>query len=102
MLFTPLLAAAMVLIRLGIPESAEAVTFQGSTGSARRGPVRAALALVPFATMFRTVAAADAVLAVAHSPGASDGPAARDFGRRFACTLTAGGRRARPGIAQAA
>ncbi|MFD4970558.1 hypothetical protein [Streptomyces sp. NPDC058424] len=102
MLFTPLLAAAIVLIRLGIPEGAEAVTVQGSTDSARRGPVRAALTLVPFAAMFRAVAAADAVLAVAHSPGASGEAAARDFGRRFACTLTAGGCLARPGIAQAA
>ncbi|MEV5007692.1 hypothetical protein ACIQFZ_29875 [Streptomyces sp. NPDC093064] len=84
MLFALLLAAAMVLIRLGIPEGAEAVTFQGSTDSARRGPVRAALALVPFAAMFGAAAAAGAVLAVAHSPGASDGPAARDFGRHFA------------------
>ncbi|MGW4822184.1 hypothetical protein ACWEP4_25155 [Streptomyces sp. NPDC004227] len=56
---------------------------------------------MPFAAMFGAAAAADAVLAVAHPPGASDGPAARDFGRRFACTLTAGGRRTRPGVAQA-
>ncbi|MGW2764349.1 hypothetical protein [Streptomyces sp. NPDC001275] len=64
MLFALLLAAAIVLIRLGIPEGAEAVTFQGSTGSARRG----AGGTGPRA------AAADAVLTVAHSPGASDGP----------------------------
>ncbi|MFF4142418.1 hypothetical protein ACFY0A_13650 [Streptomyces sp. NPDC001698] len=64
--------------------------------------MRAALALVPFAAMSGAAAAADAVLAVAYPPGASDGPATRDFGRRFACTLTAGGRRARPGVAQAA
>ncbi|MFF4824062.1 hypothetical protein ACFY20_13665 [Streptomyces sp. NPDC001312] len=72
MLFALLLAAAIVLIRLGIPEGAEAVTFQGSTGSARRGAGGTGPRAV--ATMFGAAAAADAVLTVAHSPGASDGP----------------------------
>ncbi|MFE7234190.1 hypothetical protein [Streptomyces sp. NPDC057596] len=125
-LFALLLAAVIVLIRLGIPEGAEAVAFQGSTDSARRDAVRAALALVPFAgifflwftgvvrahvgdaedkflatvflgsglvfvaAMFGAAAAADAVLAVAHPPGASKGLAAWNFGRHFAYTLMTG------------
>ncbi|MFJ2719964.1 hypothetical protein [Streptomyces sp. NPDC087437] len=125
-LFALLLAAVIVLIRLGIPEGAEAVAFQGSTDSARHDAVRAALVLVPLAgifflwftgvvrahvgdaedkflvtvflgsglvfvaAMFGAAAAADAVLAVAHPPGASDGPAAWDFGRHFAYTLMTG------------
>lgn len=48
-LFALLLAAAIVLIRLGLPEGADAVSAQGFTDSARRGAVRTALALVPFA-----------------------------------------------------
>ncbi|MFF9127091.1 hypothetical protein ACF09J_28065 [Streptomyces sp. NPDC014889] len=125
-LFALLFAAAMVLIRLGIPEGVDAVALRGPTDSARRGAVRAALALVPFAgifflwftgvvrdhfgdaedkflatvllgsglvfvaAMFGAAAAADAVLAVAHRPGAQDGPAAWDFGRHFAYTLMTG------------
>ncbi|WP_141364723.1 hypothetical protein [Streptomyces sp. 6-11-2] len=125
-LFALLLAAVIVLIRLGIPEGAEAIAFRGSTDSARHDAVRAALALVPFAgifflwftgvvrahvgdaedkflatvflgsgmvfvaAMFGAAAAADAVLAVAHPPGASAGPAAWDFGRDFAYTLMTG------------
>ncbi|MEU6071626.1 MULTISPECIES: hypothetical protein [Streptomyces] len=50
--FALLLAAAIVLIRLGIPQGADAVTVQGFTDSARRGAVRAALELVPFAGIF--------------------------------------------------
>ncbi|WP_330456513.1 hypothetical protein OIB37_06185 [Streptomyces sp. NBC_00820] len=50
--FALLLAAAIVLIRLGIPEGADAATAQGFTDSARRDAVRAALALVPFAGIF--------------------------------------------------
>lgn len=50
--FALLLAAAIILIRLGIPEGAEAVPPQGFTDSARREAVRAALALVPFAGIF--------------------------------------------------
>ncbi|MFE9611598.1 hypothetical protein [Streptomyces sp. NPDC006012] len=47
--FALLLAAAMVLIRLGIPEGAEAVTSVGFTDTTRRNAVHAALVLVPFA-----------------------------------------------------
>ncbi|MEU1402917.1 hypothetical protein ABZ471_11235 [Streptomyces sp. NPDC005728] len=50
--FALLLAAAIVLIRLGIPEGADAVTPPGFTDSARRTAVRTALALVPFAGIF--------------------------------------------------
>ncbi|MFF4790369.1 hypothetical protein ACFY2M_11490 [Streptomyces sp. NPDC001276] len=73
MLFALLLAAAIVLIRLGIPEGAEAVTSQGSTGSARCG-AGGGTGPRAVATMFGAAAAADAVLTVAHPPGASDGP----------------------------
>ena len=50
--FALLLAAAIVLIRLGIPEGADAAHAQGLTDSARQDAVRAALALVPFAGIF--------------------------------------------------
>ncbi|MFF5470514.1 hypothetical protein [Streptomyces achromogenes] len=50
--FALLLAAAMVLVRLGLPEGAEAVTARGFTDSGHRGALRAALALVPFAGIF--------------------------------------------------
>lgn len=50
--FALLLSAAIVLIRLGIPEGADAVTAQGFTDSARRSAVKTALALVPFAGIF--------------------------------------------------
>ncbi|OLZ72177.1 hypothetical protein AV521_09725 [Streptomyces sp. IMTB 2501] len=50
--FALLLAAAIVLVRLGIPEGAESVTAWGFTDSGRRSAVRAALALVPFAGIF--------------------------------------------------
>lgn len=50
--FALLLAAAIVLIRLGIPQGADAVGAGGFTDSVRRGAVRAALALVPFAGIF--------------------------------------------------
>ncbi|MGW1798663.1 hypothetical protein ACWCQN_22430 [Streptomyces sp. NPDC001984] len=50
--FALLLAAAIVLIRLGIPEGADAITPQGFTDTARRSAVRTALALVPFAGIF--------------------------------------------------
>ncbi|MFD8722406.1 hypothetical protein ACFV2H_31630 [Streptomyces sp. NPDC059629] len=46
--FALLLAAAMVLIRLGIPQGADAV-FDQAVDPTRRSAVRAALALVPFA-----------------------------------------------------
>ncbi|MFD5798546.1 hypothetical protein ACFWIO_34460 [Streptomyces diastatochromogenes] len=52
MVFALLLSAAIVLIRLGIPEGADAVTAQEYTESARRGAVKIALALVPFAGIF--------------------------------------------------
>ncbi|MFE0512285.1 hypothetical protein [Streptomyces sp. NPDC058964] len=48
-IFALLLAAAVVLIRLGLPQGAGEVTAQGFTDSTRRSAVRAALALVPFA-----------------------------------------------------
>ncbi|MET8248073.1 hypothetical protein ABZV31_28915 [Streptomyces sp. NPDC005202] len=51
-LFALLLAAAIILVRLGIPEGVDAVTAQGFTDSARRNAVQAALALVPFAGIF--------------------------------------------------
>ncbi|MFB7734910.1 hypothetical protein ACFC08_11065 [Streptomyces sp. NPDC056112] len=46
--------------------------------------------LVFVAAMFGAAAAADAVLAIAHPPGASVGLAAWDFGRHFAYTLMTG------------
>ncbi|MGW3127954.1 hypothetical protein [Streptomyces sp. NPDC001076] len=49
--FALLLAAAMVLIRLAIPQGADAVTAQ-QPDSARRNAVHAALMLVPFAGIF--------------------------------------------------
>ncbi|MFJ9710100.1 hypothetical protein [Streptomyces sp. NPDC101234] len=49
--FALLLAAAMVLIRLGIPQGAEAVSDQ-AVDPTRRSALRAALALVPFAGIF--------------------------------------------------
>ncbi|QHA09499.1 hypothetical protein GQF42_08920 [Streptomyces broussonetiae] len=50
--FALLLAATMVLLRLGIPEGANAVTARGFTDIGRRDAVRAALSLVPFAGVF--------------------------------------------------
>ncbi|CAL9635957.1 hypothetical protein [Streptomyces sp. enrichment culture] len=50
--FALLLAAAMVLVRLAIPEGADAVTARGFTDSGHRDALRAALALVPFAGIF--------------------------------------------------
>ncbi|MFJ7152863.1 hypothetical protein ACIQVT_32500 [Streptomyces sp. NPDC100445] len=50
--FALLLAAAIVLVRLGIPGGADAVTARGFTDSAQRDALRAALALVPFAGIF--------------------------------------------------
>ncbi|MEW2286892.1 hypothetical protein [Streptomyces sp. NPDC047841] len=50
--FALLLAAAIVLVRLGIPEGADAVTAPGFADSAQRRALRAALALVPFAGIF--------------------------------------------------
>ncbi|MES9525631.1 hypothetical protein [Streptomyces capoamus] len=50
--FALLMAAAMVLVRLGLPEGAGAGTAQGFTDSTRRDALRAALALVPFAGIF--------------------------------------------------
>lgn len=47
--FAVLLAAAIVLIRLAIPQGVEAVTPQGFTDPTRRGAVQAAVALVPLA-----------------------------------------------------
>ncbi|MFF7471983.1 hypothetical protein [Streptomyces sp. NPDC008092] len=49
--FALLLAAAMVLIRLAIPQGADAVTAQ-QPDPARRSAVHAALLLVPFAGIF--------------------------------------------------
>ncbi|MFB7596828.1 hypothetical protein [Streptomyces sp. NPDC056160] len=51
-LFALLLAAAVVLIRLAIPEGAAAVPAPGLTDSTRREAVRAALGLVPLAGIF--------------------------------------------------
>ncbi|MGJ5749995.1 hypothetical protein FB563_5728 [Streptomyces puniciscabiei] len=51
-LFALLLGAAIVLVRLGVPQGAGAVTAQGFTKSARRDALRTALALVPFAGIF--------------------------------------------------
>ncbi|MFF0383703.1 hypothetical protein ACWEIK_23005 [Streptomyces sp. NPDC004673] len=50
--FALLLAATIVLMRLGIPEGADAVGAEGFTDSARRDAVRTALALIPFAGIF--------------------------------------------------
>jgi hypothetical protein len=50
--FAVLLAAAIVLVRLDIPEGAGAVTARGFTDSGRREALRAALALIPFAGIF--------------------------------------------------
>jgi hypothetical protein len=50
--FALLLAAAMVLIRLGLPEGADAADVQGFTDSGQRHAVRTAIALVPFAGIF--------------------------------------------------
>ncbi|WP_225827673.1 hypothetical protein [Streptomyces naphthomycinicus] len=47
--FALLLAAAIVLVRLGIPEGADAAGAAGFTDSTRRGALLTALALVPFA-----------------------------------------------------
>ncbi|MGW1162536.1 hypothetical protein ACWD5Q_06085 [Streptomyces sp. NPDC002513] len=50
--FALLLAAVIVLIRLGIPEGADAPAPAASADSVRSSAVRAALALVPFAGIF--------------------------------------------------
>ncbi|MET8770245.1 hypothetical protein [Streptomyces sp. NPDC004658] len=50
--FALLLAAVIVLFRLGIPEAGDTVAPEGLTDSARRRALRAALALVPFAGIF--------------------------------------------------
>ncbi|MGW3204925.1 hypothetical protein [Streptomyces sp. NPDC001135] len=50
--FALLLAAAIVLLRLGIPEGPDVVTAGGSTVSWRRDALRTALMLVPFAGIF--------------------------------------------------
>ncbi|MEU9478605.1 hypothetical protein [Streptomyces sp. NPDC048191] len=50
--FALLLAAVIVLVRLGLPEGADAVTARGFTDTARRDALRTALALVPFAGIF--------------------------------------------------
>lgn len=50
--FALLLTAAIVLVRLGMPQGAAAITAQGFTNSARRGALERALALVPFAGIF--------------------------------------------------
>ncbi|MFJ7945873.1 hypothetical protein ACIQ6K_19800 [Streptomyces sp. NPDC096354] len=50
--FAVLLAAAIILIRLAIPEGADAVTVRGFDDSSRRNAVKTALALVPFAGIF--------------------------------------------------
>ncbi|MEW2296317.1 hypothetical protein ABZ719_27100 [Streptomyces sp. NPDC006743] len=51
-LFALLLAAAVVLMRLGLPEGAGSVTAPALTDSTRRDAVRAALGLVPLAGIF--------------------------------------------------
>ncbi|MFF4754347.1 hypothetical protein ACWD5R_24630 [Streptomyces sp. NPDC002514] len=124
--FALLLGAAMVLIRLGIPEGAEAVTAAGFADTTRRDAVHAALVLVPFAgifflwfvgvvrshvgeaedrfvatvfigsglvfvaTLFAAAAAAQAVLATAHTHGPPPGLPTWDFGRHLAYTLMTG------------
>ncbi|MFF8864332.1 hypothetical protein ACF08B_19975 [Streptomyces sp. NPDC015139] len=50
--FALLLAATIVLVRLGVPAGADAITAQGFQQSGRRRAVLAALALVPFAGIF--------------------------------------------------
>ncbi|MEU6595476.1 hypothetical protein ABZ923_40830, partial [Streptomyces sp. NPDC046881] len=50
--FALLLAAAMTLVRLGLPEGADTATAHAFTDSVRRDALRAALALVPFAGIF--------------------------------------------------
>ncbi|MGW3955877.1 hypothetical protein ACWEKM_34325 [Streptomyces sp. NPDC004752] len=50
--FALLLAAAIVLIRIGIPEGVDAATAVGFTDSASHDAVHTALALVPFAGIF--------------------------------------------------
>ncbi|MCX5314664.1 hypothetical protein [Streptomyces sp. NBC_00154] len=50
--FAVLLAAAIILVRLAIPEGADAVTVRGFDDSSRRNAVKTALALVPFAGIF--------------------------------------------------
>ncbi|MCE0446180.1 hypothetical protein LT493_19320 [Streptomyces tricolor] len=50
--FALLLAAAMVLVRLGIPEGADAAGAPVTADSGRRAALRTALALVPFAGIF--------------------------------------------------
>lgn len=50
--FALLLAAAIVLIRLGIPEGADAIPATGFADSAARHAVRTAIMLVPFAGIF--------------------------------------------------
>ncbi|MGW3197024.1 hypothetical protein ACWDBD_20980 [Streptomyces sp. NPDC001118] len=50
--FALLLAAAIVLVRLSLPEGAKAVTAQGFIDSGHRDALRTALALVPFAGVF--------------------------------------------------
>ncbi|MEU2713105.1 hypothetical protein [Streptomyces sp. NPDC007205] len=50
--FALLLSATIVLLRLGIPEGADAVTAGGFTDAGRRDALHAALVLVPFAGIF--------------------------------------------------
>ncbi|MET8815864.1 hypothetical protein ABZW47_28155 [Streptomyces sp. NPDC004549] len=50
--FALLLAATIVLMRLGIPEGADAASAHGFTDPTRRGAVQTALALIPFAGIF--------------------------------------------------
>ncbi|MGV9340616.1 hypothetical protein [Streptomyces sp. NPDC003688] len=50
--FALLLAATIVLMRLGIPEGADAASAQGFTDPERRTAVQTALALIPFAGIF--------------------------------------------------
>ncbi|MEU6814270.1 hypothetical protein [Streptomyces sp. NPDC046860] len=50
--FALLLAATIVLMRLGIPEGADAASADGFTDSTRRDAVVTALALIPFAGIF--------------------------------------------------
>jgi hypothetical protein len=50
--FALLLAAAIVLVRLGIPQGADADTAEWLTDSGQRDALRTALALVPFAGIF--------------------------------------------------
>ncbi|MFF9173537.1 hypothetical protein [Streptomyces sp. NPDC014793] len=50
--FAVLLAAAIVLVRLAIPEEAEAVATQAATASGQRNAVQWALDLIPFAGIF--------------------------------------------------